>query len=146
MEIPSEGTVGNSNGRLRAISGRQPRGKVTILRKKFSPPARPYRPSFFGWGDDPFGSLSREVQTFEDLSQRVARPVGQRVAKRRPQRCRSYRDAFRWRRFWGGLERLLRGKPENICSLSEGLPPLTPSGWKRGIIPIACMTGARVAP
>src|SRR5262249_45648888 len=33
MEIPSEGTVGNSNGRLRAISGRQPRGKVTILRK-----------------------------------------------------------------------------------------------------------------
>ena len=50
---------------------------------------------------------------------------------------RSYRDAFRWRRFWGGLERHLRGKPENICSLSEGLPPLTPSGWKRGIIPIA---------
>src|SRR5262249_57481838 len=33
MKIPSEGTVGNSNGRLRAISGRQPRGKVTILRK-----------------------------------------------------------------------------------------------------------------
>jgi hypothetical protein len=71
MEIPSEGTVGNSNGRLRAISGRQPRGKVTILRKKFSPPARPYLPSFFGWGDDPFGSLSREVQTFEDFSQRT---------------------------------------------------------------------------
>ena len=71
MQIPSEGTVGNSNGRLRAISGRQPRGKVTILRKKFSPPARPYLPSFFGWGDDPFGSLSREVQTFEDLSQRT---------------------------------------------------------------------------
>ena len=73
MEIPSEGTVGNSNGRLRAISGRQPRGKVTILRKKFSPPARPYLPSFFGWGDDPFGSLSREVQTFEDFSQRTDR-------------------------------------------------------------------------
>ena len=40
MEIPSEGTVGNSNGRLRANSGRQSRGKVTILRKKFSPPGR----------------------------------------------------------------------------------------------------------
>ena len=71
MKIPSEGTAGNSNGRLRAISGRHPRGKVTILRKKFSPPARPYRPSFFGWGDDPSGSLSREVQTFEDFSQRT---------------------------------------------------------------------------
>jgi len=34
MESPSEGTVGNSNGRLRANSGRRPRGKVTILRKK----------------------------------------------------------------------------------------------------------------
>ena len=32
--------------------------------------ARPYRPSFFGRGDDPFGSLFREVQkTFEDFSQ-----------------------------------------------------------------------------
>ena len=39
-KFPSEGTVGNSNGRLRANSGRQPRGKVTILRKKFSPPGR----------------------------------------------------------------------------------------------------------
>jgi HSP20 family protein len=34
--------------------------------------ARPYRPSFFGRGDDPFGSLFREVQkTFEDFSQRT---------------------------------------------------------------------------
>ena len=33
--------------------------------------ARPYLPSFFGRGDDPFGSLFREVQkTFEDFSQR----------------------------------------------------------------------------
>ena len=32
--------------------------------------ARPYLPSFFGRGDDPFGSLFREVQkTFEDFSQ-----------------------------------------------------------------------------
>jgi len=38
MEISSEGTVRNSNGRLRANSGREPREKVTILRKKFSPP------------------------------------------------------------------------------------------------------------
>jgi hypothetical protein len=30
--------VRNSNGRLRANSGREPREKVTILRKKFSPP------------------------------------------------------------------------------------------------------------
>src|SRR5207244_429954 len=45
---PPEGTVGNSNGRLRANSGRQPRGKVTILRKKFSPLAsRLGRPG--GW-------------------------------------------------------------------------------------------------
>src|SRR5262249_26574774 len=35
---PSEETVRNSNGRLRANSGREPREKVTILRKKFSPP------------------------------------------------------------------------------------------------------------
>jgi hypothetical protein len=35
--------------------------------------ARPYLPSFFGRGDDPFGSLFREVQkTFEDFSQRTA--------------------------------------------------------------------------
>jgi HSP20 family protein len=34
--------------------------------------ARPYLPSFFGRGDDPFGSLFREVQkTFEDFSQRT---------------------------------------------------------------------------
>jgi hypothetical protein len=34
--------------------------------------ARPYLPSFFGRGDDPFGSLFREVQkTFEDFSQRA---------------------------------------------------------------------------
>ena|SRR5437867_4347544 len=33
--------------------------------------ARPYLPTFFGRGDDPFGSLFREVQkTFEDFSQR----------------------------------------------------------------------------
>ena len=33
--------------------------------------AGPYLPSFFGRGDDPFGSLFREVQkTFEDFSQR----------------------------------------------------------------------------
>ena len=33
--------------------------------------ARPYLPSFFGRGDDPFGSLFREVQkTFEDFSRR----------------------------------------------------------------------------
>src|SRR6266446_4181225 len=33
---------------------------------------RPYLPSFFGRGDDPFGSLFREVQkTFEDFSQRT---------------------------------------------------------------------------
>src|SRR5262249_30312790 len=33
--------------------------------------ARPYLPSFFGRGDDPFGSLFREVQkTFDDFSQR----------------------------------------------------------------------------
>src|SRR5262245_17082406 len=33
--------------------------------------ARPYLPSFFGRGDDPFGSLFREVQkTFENFSQR----------------------------------------------------------------------------
>src|SRR5262245_8611301 len=38
MEIPLEETVRNSNGRLRANSGREPREKVTILRKKFSPP------------------------------------------------------------------------------------------------------------
>jgi putative NAD(P)-binding protein len=38
METPSEGTVRNSNGRLTANSGRQPREKVTILRKKFSLP------------------------------------------------------------------------------------------------------------
>jgi hypothetical protein len=31
--------------------------------------ARPYLPSFFGRGDDPFGSLFREVQkTFEDFT------------------------------------------------------------------------------
>jgi hypothetical protein len=30
--------VRNFNGRLRANSGREPREKVTILRKKFSPP------------------------------------------------------------------------------------------------------------
>ena len=36
--------------------------------------ARPYLPSFFGRGDDPFGSLFREVQkTFEVFSQ--ANPV-----------------------------------------------------------------------
>ena len=34
--------------------------------------ARPYLPSFFGRGDDPVGSLFREVQkTFEDFSQRT---------------------------------------------------------------------------
>jgi HSP20 family protein len=34
--------------------------------------ARPYLPSFFGRGDDPFGSLFREIQkTFEDFSQRT---------------------------------------------------------------------------
>jgi HSP20 family protein len=34
--------------------------------------ARPYLPSFFRRGDDPFGSLFREVQkTFEDFSQRT---------------------------------------------------------------------------
>src|SRR5947207_13875919 len=34
--------------------------------------ARPSLPSFFGRGDDPFGSLFREVQkTFEDFSQRT---------------------------------------------------------------------------
>src|SRR5262245_22201210 len=34
--------------------------------------AGPYLPSFFGRGDDPFGSLFREVQkTFEDFSQRT---------------------------------------------------------------------------
>jgi HSP20 family molecular chaperone IbpA len=34
--------------------------------------ARQYLPSFFGRGDDPFGSLFREVQkTFEDFSQRT---------------------------------------------------------------------------
>jgi HSP20 family molecular chaperone IbpA len=34
--------------------------------------ARPHLPSFFGRGDDPFGSLFREVQkTFEDFSQRT---------------------------------------------------------------------------
>jgi HSP20 family protein len=34
--------------------------------------ARPYLPSFFGRGDDPFGSLFREVQkTFENFSQRT---------------------------------------------------------------------------
>ena len=34
--------------------------------------ARPSLPSFFGRGDDPFGSLFREVQkTFEDFSQRA---------------------------------------------------------------------------
>src|SRR5262249_25673523 len=34
--------------------------------------ARPYLPSFFGRGDDPFGSLFREVQkTLEDFSQRI---------------------------------------------------------------------------
>jgi len=38
MEIPSEGTVRNSNGRLRANSEREPREKVAILRKKFSLP------------------------------------------------------------------------------------------------------------
>ena len=35
--------------------------------------ARPYLPSFFGRGDDPFGSLFREVQkTFENFSQRTS--------------------------------------------------------------------------
>jgi hypothetical protein len=45
---------------------------VTILRKKFSPPARPYLPSFVRMRRRPFGSLFREVQTF-DLPRRWVR-------------------------------------------------------------------------
>jgi hypothetical protein len=55
--------------------------------------SKPYLSSFFGRGDDPFGSLVREVQkTFEDFSQRTpvrAVQIGHAFAEDR--RCREQR-------------------------------------------------------
>src|SRR5256886_6684007 len=47
--------------------------------------ARPYLPSFFGRGDDPFGSLFREVQkTFEDFYRRTERDAEPIPSARQP--------------------------------------------------------------
>src|SRR5262245_37766732 len=90
MEIPLEETVRNSNGRLRANSGREPREKVTILRKKFSPPVEvacswssPALSSNFAgegghacapWIGRSRGKPSTSIQDISGLHQGPARP------------------------------------------------------------------------
>src|SRR5262249_30950481 len=87
---PSEETVRNSNGRLRANSGREPREKVTILRKKFSPPVEvacswssPALSSNFAvegghacapWIGRSRGKPSTSIQDISGLPQGPARP------------------------------------------------------------------------